>query len=453
MNLILYMTVYIYTEKYTSRLKYIAEHIFKHILREEVIFFKDIEKARQCKDPLICYSRLNTLSNAINICPHGLLFQSGIRDQEIAVSDWENTRIFFQTGYGDYDFPFDIFSASFYLLSRYEEYNAHLDEEGRFRKEDSLAYKNGFLDRPVVDEWAYKLESIIVKKFRSTPTEKIGYRVHPSVIIDNYYKYRHCSLFSNIGKLAHKFFSGDFKSFGKQLRVMLFIDRDPYSNIQEILEFHNEADLMPSFFVMVKKGKHDCRNKYSLFIALRRALRRLYVTGLHPSYYSDSDPKKMAKELKKLEDTVVKNRVSTNLFHHFKFNIPRSYESLLKIGIEEDYSMGYHDSIGFRAGTCTPFRFYDIKHESKTRLYVHSLIFCDSMIRNMGINPSEMDKVLKPVIDRIKAVEGQLCCAVSNCAISDSGRWHGWKTPMSRIYRYASLLETHDRKSAEHLAK
>lgn len=447
------MTVYIYTEKYTKRFKYIAEHIFRHILREEVVFIRDLDKAKQCKEPLICYSRATTLPNAINICPHGLLFQADIRSQEIAVSDWENTRIFFQTGYGSYDVPFDIFSASFYLLSRYEEYGAPVDEDGRYKKENSLAYKNGFLDRPVVDEWAYRLEAMMVRKFRCTPMVKIGYRVHPSVIIDNYYKYRHCSILRNIGKLFEKLFKKDFKSLMKQLKVLLYIDEDPYKNMKVITEFHNEVDLLPSFFVMVKKGEKDCRNIYSWFLSLKKALRRLYVTGLHPSYYSDSDPKKMAKELRKLEGNITKNRVSTNLFHNFRFEIPRSYESLLKIGIEEDFSMGYPDAVGFRAGTCTPFRFYDIKHESKTRLQIHSMVFCDYMLRNMNVKPSDMSKVLIPIIDRIKAVEGQLCCAVSNCALSESGRWQGWKTPLTYVYRYASLLETHDKKSAEHLAK
>lgn len=447
------MTIYIYTEKYTRRFKYIAEHIFKRILREDVIFLRDLEKAKQCKEPLICYSRTTTLPKAINICPHGLLFQSDIRSQEIAVSDWEGTRIFFQTGYGSYDVPFDIFSASFYLLSRYEEYGAPVDEEGRYKKENSLAYKNGFLDRPVVDEWAYRLEKMIVKKFRCTPMVKIGYRVHSSVVIDNYYKYRHCSILTNIGKLISKFFRGDFKNLKKQLKVMFYIEKDPYSNMKEISAFHNDVDLTPSFFVMVKKGKKDCRNKYSLFWSLSKSLRRMYVTGLHPSYGSGTDTKQMAEELKKLENDIVKNHVSSNLFHQLKFEVPASYESLLKIGIEEDYSMGYYDAVGFRAGTCTPFRFYDIKHESKTRLRIHNLVFSDRTLREMGVKPNDMATLLKPLIDRVKAVEGQLCCAISNCAISDSGRWQGWKTPLSSVYRYASLLETNDKSSAENLTK
>lgn len=447
------MTVYIYTEKYTPRLKYIGEHIFRHILREEVVFLKDLEKAGKCQEPLICYSRTTTLPNAVNIHPHGLLFQSGIREQDIKVTKWEDTRIFFQTEENGYDIPFDLFSASFFLLSRYEEYGGGLDEEGRYKKENSVAYKNGFLDRPVVDEWAYKLESVMVKKFNYTPTAKIGFRVHTSVTIDNYYKYRHCSVLSNIGKLIHKLVHKDFKSFKKQLRVLLYIDNDPYNNMKEILEFHNQVDLTPSFFVMVSKGKKDCRNTYSMFISLRNSLSRMFVTGLHPSFYSNSDPKILAKELKMLEEKIVKNRVSTNLFHCLKFEVPRSYESLLKIGIIDDYSMGYYDSVGFRAGTCTPFRLYDIKHESKTRMQIHNLVFSDSMLREMGVHPSKMADLLVPIIDRVKAVEGQLCCCASNCAISESGRWQGWKTPLTYVYRYASLLETHDKKSAKHLAK
>ena len=282
---------------------------------------------------------------------------------------------------------------------------------------------------------------------------KIGYRVHSSVVIDNYYKYRHCSILTNIGKLISKFFRGDFKNLKKQLKVMFYIEKDPYSNMKEISAFHNDVDLTPSFFVMVKKGKKDCRNKYSLFWSLSKSLRRMYVTGLHPSYGSGTDTKQMAEELKKLENDIVKNHVSSNLFHQLKFEVPASYESLLKIGIEEDYSMGYYDAVGFRAGTCTPFRFYDIKHESKTRLRIHNLVFSDRTLREMGVKPNDMATLLKPLIDRVKAVEGQLCCAISNCAISDSGRWQGWKTPLSSVYRYASLLETNDKCSAENLTK
>lgn len=442
----------IYTEKYTPRLKYIGEHLFRHILRMEVTFLKNLEEAQACTEPLICYSRETRLPNAINICPHGLLFQSDIRQQDIEVTRWNDTFIFFQTGDGKYDIPFDPFSAAFYLLSRYEEYDAPLDSYGRYMKENSVAYKNGFLERPVVDEWAYRIEDALMQKFGIAASIKLGYRMHSSVVIANLFKYRHCSITSNAKALMKNLFSGRFKEFKEQFKILLCIEDDPYNNLKDIVDFHNQVNLTPSFFIMVKKGEKNCRNIYSNFSTLAKALRRSYVTGLYPSFESEADTNKLSKELHFLEKKIVKNRVNTNLFFHLKYNLPKSYESLIKIGICDDFSMGYHDAIGFRAGTCTPFRFYDLKHESKTRLYVHSLAFNDRAIRNMGLHHDNMAEAVMPVIENVKAVNGQLCSAISNRTLSNTGRWKGWKEAYTFIYRYASLLESHDKKRAEYLA-
>ena len=70
-----------------------------------------------------------------------------------------------------------------------------------------------------------------------------------------------------------------------------------------------------------------------------------------------------------LGETVYHNR-----FHFLRFTLPQSYQQLLACGISDDYSMGYADQIGFRAGTCTPFYFYDLENEIQTTLKVHPLL-------------------------------------------------------------------------------
>ena len=65
---------------------------------------------------------------------------------------------------------FDIFAASFYLLSRYEEFLPHVkDDYGRFLATESIAFKHDFLKQPVVDIWAYKLKSVLEEKFDNYP--------------------------------------------------------------------------------------------------------------------------------------------------------------------------------------------------------------------------------------------------------------------------------------------
>lgn len=444
--------IHVYTEKYTPRFKYIVEHIFEKILCSEVKIIREKVEADACNGPLICYSRECVMDKAFNICPHGLVFQNGVRAQDVAVTEWNDTKIFFETGDDRNDIPFDIFSASFYLISRYEEYSGETDSNGCFRKEGSIAFKNGFLDRPLVDEWAYIFEGMLVKKVGYVPSRKHDFRVHSSVSIDQLYKYRYQFLYKTFGQLFTKLFTGRWKSLKYQLRVLLYIDKDPYNCFDKILSFHNNANLTPSFFVMSKKGS-GYRNIYSSLNPLRKVLRRNFTTGLHPSDKSVMDVKKLRKELIKLEKMVVKARVETNLFHELQFSLPVCYENLLKIGIVADYSMGYADATGFRASTCTPFRFYDIKHESKTKLMVHSLVFADEQLRNAGIHHEMLEAALIPIIDRIKKVNGQLCCCVSNKMFSNVGRWYKWENYFRTIYSYASKLETNSIEKARKICK
>ena len=67
----------------------------------------------------------------------------------------------------DSDLPFDIFAASFFLVSRYEEYlDYQPDEYGRFQASSSLAFRNGFLGIPVVDLWAKEMSKAFLKNSR-----------------------------------------------------------------------------------------------------------------------------------------------------------------------------------------------------------------------------------------------------------------------------------------------
>ncbi len=84
----------------------------------------------------------------------GLLFRIGIQEQSFHVEEFKELPTFYQTN-DNSDLPFDPFAASFYLVSRYEEYLPYQpDQFGRFPAKASVAYQNGFLKKPVVNHYA-----------------------------------------------------------------------------------------------------------------------------------------------------------------------------------------------------------------------------------------------------------------------------------------------------------
>ena len=142
--------ILVYSHKITPRLTYIFRQIFIRILELPVNFTSTIEKFVSHSGPKISYTH-QPLGKEFFIASHDLLFQQGIQEVEVEVSNWSGTPAFFKLS-KDSQLPFDIFAASFYLMSRYEEFLPHIkDELGSFLPHQSLAAKNNFSKFPKIE--------------------------------------------------------------------------------------------------------------------------------------------------------------------------------------------------------------------------------------------------------------------------------------------------------------
>jgi hypothetical protein len=114
--------------------------------------------------------------------------------------------------------------------------------------------------------------------------------------------------------------------------------------------------------------------------------------------------------------------------HFLKIDIPRSYRELLEVEVYNDYSMGYASELGFRASTCTSFLFFDLEQNRQTRLRVYPYSLMEATLKYyMGKNPEDAMQYFKPIIDRVKNVNGLLCTLWHNDSLSDYGEWEGWR--------------------------
>ena len=121
--------VILYTHTLSPRLDYILGFFTRELFDEPVSVTTDETAFRNADAYRINYSGQAFTENEFFIQAKELLFETGIEKQEIACIEVNYFKAFYQTSG---DFPFDIFAATFYLLSRSEEYLPHeLDEHGR----------------------------------------------------------------------------------------------------------------------------------------------------------------------------------------------------------------------------------------------------------------------------------------------------------------------------------
>ena len=66
-------------------------------------------------------------------------------------------------------------------------------------------------------------------------------------------------------------------------------------------------------------------------------------------------------------------------------DLRKDYEMLHENEFKNDFSMGYLDRFGFRAGTATPFYFYDFSRESQLSLKLTPIFATEESLRKITI--------------------------------------------------------------------
>jgi len=423
----------VYTHKITPRVKYVFKHICTRILGLPVTFTTTIEEFIAHDSLKISYTK-QPLSHEIFIRSNELLFEQGLNDVEIHVQDWENTKGFFPTGEVSV-LPYDIFAASFYLLSRYEEYLPHVkDAYGRFTAEESLAYQNDFLKQPIVDVWAYKFKSVLQEKYPDYEFAIKQYQVKPVIDVPEAYGFKHKGLMRSFGGTLNDLVTFKFKRLYTRFSVLSGLQRDPFDTFKYIINKQKQSDFKFIFFFLI--GDYSTYDKNinvnkTQFVSLIKQVADYSIVGLKASFFAISDFKILKKEKDKME-AVINTSLLASRNSFSKLNLPESYRNLVELEVPQDYTMGFVSHIGFRAGTCTPFFFYDLDYEVQTPLKVHSYNLLDySLLKTNSL--LDKKKVLNEIIREIKKVNGHFIPVFHNYTFSDLERWKGFKELFNSI--------------------
>ena len=418
--------VKIFTSSNTPRLGYIAELILQDILGLSWEIVTDKRKLGKC--PVINYSN-DSIPGSLKISPVQLLLETDVRTQEISVNEWKGLPVFFQTS-PDSDIPFDIFAASFYLVTRYEEYLGFTpDESGRFNGSGSLAFLNGFLGIPVIDLWARELAIAMVRKYQNLAFKHNNFKALITIDVDEPYAYLGKSLMGNIGGFIHEIASKTGQA-RRRFDTIAKREMDPYFVFDYLLKVIDRIGSETIFFIPVGNQTQYEKNPSWKNEEYRRLIGRLDgrgKVGIHPSFKASGGSAVLGTEQERLK-TILKKEITLSRFHFLKIVFPLSYRNLSAAGISEDYSMGFQDEPGFRAGIARPYMFYDVAEDKRTNLTIFPFQVMDVTLKGYKkLNPEMAKETISNMISQTRKVGGLFVSIWHNTTLLDTPECRKWR--------------------------
>jgi hypothetical protein len=418
----------IYTHKINSRVKYIFNLFFRDLLNVDFKITNKTGEFRTYNGPKLNYS-FQPLGDEIFIYSSNLLFETGIKQQDIDHVEFDGINCPFAV-YKKSSLPFDPFAAAFYLTTRYEEYLPYKkDKYDRFDASESIAFHLGFLKKPVVNIWANKIAVIISEKFPALRFPQKKYKFIPTIDVDSAWAYKQKGIVRTSAAFTKSFVEFDFQEISERVKVIAGLKKDPFDTFDFQFEMLKKYNLKPIYFILFADyGQYD-KNIHVFnrkFHSLLKSIADYAEVGIHPSFASNSKPKKLFSEMNQLSN-VINREITKSRQHFLKLSFPNTFRNLIEADIYEDYSLGYANETGFRAGICDPFHFYDLDLESETNLKLFPFAVMEGTLRDYK-NVSALDAInhFKPLIDEVKAVNGTFISLWHNESLSNQKRWIGW---------------------------
>ncbi len=421
--------ILIYSHISSLRLQYICKFIFKEQLGLAYSLTIDAKGFQEHEGPKLNYSDAMFEGLLFNIRNHTLLFEAGIKDQDIQCFEVKNYKAFFKATATD--FPFDIFAATFYLISRYEEYLPHeKDIYNRYSHENALAFKEGFLQVPLINIWMQQFGAALQDKFPMLNIQYPAFRFIPTYDIDIAWSYKNKGLWRNLGGFIR---SPSLERF----RVLAGFEKDPFNSYNFLDILHGKHTLEPIYFFLVATSTSQYDKNISPYSnAMWQLMKRhakKYAIGLHPSWRSNDNLPVLKRE-KKILETAGDVSITASRQHYVKFTMPQTFENLLEAGIENDYSMGYGSINGFRASVASSFFWYNLKKEAITNLRMHPFCYMDAnSFYEQKLDAQQAFDEMIHYYEQCKTLNGTFISIFHNNFLGTDKQLSGWKEMYERF--------------------
>lgn len=340
---------------------------------------------------------------------------------------------------GSVIFYADIVAATVFMLSRWEEVVVPTrDDHSRFPATACVAFKQDFLDRPIVDEYALILQAWLKTVLASwTPHTPSQFTIRLTHDVDT------------LRSATWRRLAGDVllrRSPSRALegaKGLLRIEQDVFlRGVYELAELSEQSGLRSAFYFMTA----DRSRRDSGYDITSRAVTRLvndlrqrgHEVGFHAGYLTWENPARFLLEKERMDRAIGAARYGGRQ-HYLRFSTPGTWRLWESAGLSYDSTLGYADHEGFRCGTCHPFRPFDIEQDRRIDLLEIPLIVMDGTLKQYRrLTPLQGERRILALARRCQRVNGVFTLLWHNTSLM--GKWDLWAPIYRRlVLRLAEL--------------
>jgi len=331
-------------------------------------------------------------------------------------------------------FDFDLFAAIFYMLTRVEEFDfVTTDAHGRFVTSNSWMHEAGCLEIPIIDVWIQRLGNFLQE--RGVRVKKEAYEWWNTIDIDQLYATKGKPALIRFGQVIRSLLNLKWTEAGLLLSTFISED-DPY-DVEHLL--HVDGARNVCFLLLNDDSTYDpSYNKDQG--SIRSFVKRYegdFEIGLHPSYDSSQKPDTLSREIRDGKNWIGAD-LSMSRQHYLKLKWPKTMEQLVQHEMQFEFSMGFPDALGFRAGTSRPFPFFDRRKRSKTGLSIVPFCVMDVTLRYyLKLNPEEAIARIESLIDTTRKYNGIFVSLWHNESYGEINGWKPWKEVFDQMKKLA----------------
>lgn len=431
------LPIIVYTAYQSPRLQYVLDYILHERLG---LTYRLVHETQALAGLPFYISYGESVAGGISLPDSGLLREKDIRQQNIHTGIWQNLPVFFYKEDTDYTLPFDLFSAVFFLISRYEEYDNWIpDQHGRYPATESILFRNGWLERPLVDEWLTAFTRLLC--LAQVPVSAGQFAFIPTYDIDIAYSHRYKGIIRSSAALIREGLQGKWLAAQDRIETLTGRKADPYDSFSRIEKMHTQYSLTPHYFILVSLHTTAFdKNNHPLHPAMRQLVRQLDregITGMHPSYFSANPA--VFKAEKDMLEAITGHPVQHSRQHYIRMKLPDTMRQLISHAIMQDYSMGYGTHLGFRAGTGMPFRWYDLAAETVSPLTIHPFCFMDTTARfEARLDPEAAYTRMLAMRQVLQQNHSRMITVFHNFSLGTDAGWKGWPEMYARFLHTTS---------------